>query len=208
MAGRSTDREFPLHPLALLPRTLPRPAALLALLPLFAALLLGGCCAAPEVVGVSILERFELSSRERVAVLGAVLDDPRAWAYGEPQAAIAALSSHYRVGLAPEVLPTSEAPQPLRSALESLGRGLSARGYRLAGPADAPQAYVSLSLSSESGRVVRIGLHVGGTHEGTFHPRAISLVIAEAEGPDPCPLELEAELGRLVEALPAAARQP
>lgn len=175
---------------------------------LLAAGLSAGCCAEPEVVGVSLLERFELAPRGRVALLAPVLDDPRAWAYGEPRAAIAPLSSHYRVGGAEAVLPPSEAPLPLRRALEVARAALLAQGYQLAGPAEAPQAFFSLSLSREAGRLVRLGLHVGGEHEGSFQPRALSLVIAEGEGDDPCPLELEPELRRLIEALPPAAAAP
>lgn len=163
-----------------------------------------GCCADPEVVGVRFEQRFEVHTRPRVAVLGAVLEGDPVWAYGAPAASIAALSSHYRVGAGVEVGAIEEAPPLLQRALLCAQRVLQERGYQLASADSPPQAYFSLSLGTDSGKLVRLGLHVGGEHEGVFMPRAISLVVAEGEDDDPCPLELEAMIEELIGALPPA----
>jgi hypothetical protein len=154
-------------------------------------------------VGVRFAPRFELQTRPRVAVLSAVLEGDPVWAYGTPQASIAALSSHYRVGSGTQVGAVEEAPPLLQRALARTQEALVARGYVLAGDEE-PQAYFSLSLGTKAGRLVRLGLHVGGEHEGTFLPRAISLVVAEGEGEEPCPLELEDMVTELINALPPA----
>lgn len=166
-------------------------------------LLATGCCADPEVVGVAFEPRFELQTRPRIALFGAVLEGDPIWAYGAPRASIAALSSHYRVGLGTEVGALEAAPPQLRAALVAARGAFLEQGYRLADPEGAPpQAYVSLSLGTDSGRLVRLGLHVGGELEGVFVPRAISLVVAEGEDEDPCPIELKGMVRELIRALP------
>lgn len=168
------------------------------------AFLVLGCCAEPELVGVRFEQRFEVQTRPRVAVLSVVLEGDPVWAYGEPPASIARVSSHYRVGKGDRVGGPEEAPPLVQRALRSAQKHLAERGYRPASGEEPPQAYVSLSLGTRAGRLVRVGLHVGGEHEGAFLPRAVSLVVAEGEDEDPCPIELEATIRDLVFALPPA----
>lgn len=156
------------------------------------------------MVGVRFEPRFELQNRPRVAVLGAVLEGDPVWAYGAPASSVAALSSHYRVGGGTVVAGVEEAPPLLRRALVQAQKVLVDRGYRLASEEEPPQAYFSLSVGTKAGKLVRLGLHVGGQHEGAFVPRAISLVVAEGEGEDPCPLDLEGLVSELIHALPPA----
>ncbi|MGE0713404.1 MAG: hypothetical protein AB7N76_36120 [Planctomycetota bacterium] len=184
-----------------------RRAALAGLL-LLGGALLGGCCGGAELVGASWDEALHLQPRRSFALVAPVLDDPRAWGYGEPRAAVAALASSYCVApvgsasAAPSsaLLPPAEAPEPLRAALARARAALESRGYRLAGADEAPDFVLSLALTTGPvGPVRGVAIYVGARVEGAFDPQRAAFV-AELPAQDACsgPVELiEALVGAL-----------
>lgn len=148
--------------------------------------------------------RGGLERRQRAALLATVLDDPVAWAYGDPPAAAAALSTHYRsaAAIGSEVLPVERAPEPLRAALVAARAALGETG-RVAplGAADADLVLLLGVLTDERGRVARVTIHAGGPHEGRFEREltGLSAVVPEDEADDADAADLAA---RLVKGLP------
>jgi len=171
------------------------------------------CCAGPELIGGRYEEKLLLQRRQTFALVGPVLDDPQAWAYAEPPAAIAALYSHYQVAALssgippagaefPGVRPLGEAPPPLRGALGAAREALIASGYRPVGEGETPDFVLSLGLTSgERGEVVKLDLNVGAEVEGTFDPQQASIVVGltQEEG---CEVDLDELVREVVGALP------
>jgi hypothetical protein len=166
-------------------------------------------------VGGSYDPHLALQPRRTFALLGPVLADGRAWAYGEPAAAIAELSSHYRTDIAaldsslpmaPDgaagVLPAEEAEKRLRASLLAARKRLMGLGYRPVEAGAVPDFVVSLALTwDDAGGLATVGVYVGAEVEGRFNPERASFVI-EVPGEDPCRITAAELAGLVVGALP------